>query len=231
MTDVLGAIILGSELRQRLCAAAVGLVLTYRTTGVFNLAFGPRRSSSAAVYYDTHITHHWPMSAGVVLLGRHRRAARRRPPRPRAVPVPPHRERDGQARLGARPVRRDAADDLPVVRAERQVERGRHRARTASITYSPLHNVFVSRDDLAIIVTGVVVFVGLDADVALHRARSAHARGRREPAAHRARRRRTPTASSMVVVDAVERARRPRRRAAHAGVRGPGRTTQRTRRW
>ena len=41
-------------------------------------------------------------------------------------------------------------------------ERSRHRARTASITYNPFDNVFVSRDDLAIDrITGLVVFVGL----------------------------------------------------------------------
>jgi ABC-type branched-subunit amino acid transport system permease subunit len=39
---------------------AVGLVLTYRSSGVFNLAFGAQAYVSAAVFYDTAGTHRWP---------------------------------------------------------------------------------------------------------------------------------------------------------------------------
>jgi ABC-type branched-subunit amino acid transport system permease subunit len=46
---------------------AVGLVLTYRSTGVFNLAFGAQAYISAAVFYDTAGTHHWPTWAAFVV--------------------------------------------------------------------------------------------------------------------------------------------------------------------
>jgi branched-chain amino acid transport system permease protein len=46
---------------------AVGLVLTYRSTGVFNLAFGAQAYISAAVFYDTAGTHHWPTWAAFTL--------------------------------------------------------------------------------------------------------------------------------------------------------------------
>ena len=97
-----------------------------------------------------------------------------------------------------------------------------------SHTFSPIHNVFVSRDDLAIAITGLVVFVGLT--LLLHYTRSAFACAQRrgEPAPDRARRReRRPGEHGLV--DAVERARRDRGRVAHAGVRGAGRTATSTR--
>jgi len=37
----------------------VGLVLTYKTSGVFNLAFGAQAYLSASVYYKTVVGHHW----------------------------------------------------------------------------------------------------------------------------------------------------------------------------
>jgi branched-chain amino acid transport system permease protein len=46
---------------------AVGLVLTYRSSGVFNLAFGAQAYISAAVFYDTAGSHHWPTWAAFVL--------------------------------------------------------------------------------------------------------------------------------------------------------------------
>ena len=45
---------------------AVGLVLTYRSSGVFNLAFGAQAYISAAVFYDTAGTHHWPTWAAFI---------------------------------------------------------------------------------------------------------------------------------------------------------------------
>ena len=41
--------------------AAVGLVLTYKTSGVFNLAFAAQAFFSAAVYYDVRVRHGWPL--------------------------------------------------------------------------------------------------------------------------------------------------------------------------
>ena len=116
-------------------------------------------------------------------------------PRPGAVPVPPHRERDRQARVGARPARRDPADGVPVVRVRTRSRTRSASCRTASHTYNPFaQRVREPRRPRRSSITGVVVFVALDAVVPLHRARPAHAGGRGEPADDRARRRRTPTA-------------------------------------
>jgi branched-chain amino acid transport system permease protein len=46
---------------------AVGLVLTFKTSGVFNLAYGAQAFLSAAVYYDTHIRHGWPIPFALIL--------------------------------------------------------------------------------------------------------------------------------------------------------------------
>src|SRR3954454_24514105 len=46
---------------------AVGLVLTYRSSGVFNLAFGAQAYISAAIFYDTAGTHRWPTWAAFVV--------------------------------------------------------------------------------------------------------------------------------------------------------------------
>ena len=40
---------------------AVGLVLTFKTSGVFNLAFGAQAFVSAAVFYRTHVDYGWPI--------------------------------------------------------------------------------------------------------------------------------------------------------------------------
>jgi ABC-type branched-subunit amino acid transport system permease subunit len=46
---------------------AVGLVLTYRSSGVFNLAFGAQAYISAAVFFDLVAVRHWPTWAGVAV--------------------------------------------------------------------------------------------------------------------------------------------------------------------
>jgi len=48
----------------------IGLVLTYKTSGVFNLAFGAQAYVSAAVYYKLVSTHHWnrPLAGFVSIL-------------------------------------------------------------------------------------------------------------------------------------------------------------------
>lgn len=45
---------------------AVGLVLTYKTSGVFNLAFSAQAFASGAVFYETVINSHWPLWLGFV---------------------------------------------------------------------------------------------------------------------------------------------------------------------
>ena len=95
---------------------AVGLVLTYKTSGVFNLAFGAQAFVSAAVFYDTRSAttgrssppSSWRSSSSAPLLGlmldrllfRHLRTA------------PP----DRQAGDVARPARRHPGDRQALVR-------------------------------------------------------------------------------------------------------------------
>jgi branched-subunit amino acid ABC-type transport system permease component len=53
--------------------AGVGLVLTYKTSGVFNFAFGAVGTLAGYVFYALNITHGvpWPLAAfvSVILLG------------------------------------------------------------------------------------------------------------------------------------------------------------------
>ena len=46
---------------------AVGLVLAYKTSGVFNLAYGAQAFVSGAVYYDVRVRHHWPIPLAFIL--------------------------------------------------------------------------------------------------------------------------------------------------------------------
>jgi branched-subunit amino acid ABC-type transport system permease component len=46
---------------------AVGLVLTYRTSGVFNLAFAAQAYTSAAVFYVVRHDHRWPLLPAALL--------------------------------------------------------------------------------------------------------------------------------------------------------------------
>jgi len=46
---------------------AVGLTLTYKTSGVFNLAFAAQAYVSAAVFYETRKIHEWPLVPAALL--------------------------------------------------------------------------------------------------------------------------------------------------------------------
>jgi branched-chain amino acid transport system permease protein len=46
---------------------AIGFVLTYKTSGVFNLAFGAQAFVSAAVYYQMRVVHGWPIPVAFVV--------------------------------------------------------------------------------------------------------------------------------------------------------------------
>ena len=83
MTDLISYVIRGIPFGCVFALVAVGLVLTYRTSGVFNLAFGAQAFVSAAVYYDTRVRHEWPIICGVPARGGGRRPAGRFHPRPR----------------------------------------------------------------------------------------------------------------------------------------------------
>ena len=61
MSDFLNYVILGIPFGCVFALVAVGLVLTYKTSGVFNLAFGAQAFVSAAVFYNTVTNHDWPL--------------------------------------------------------------------------------------------------------------------------------------------------------------------------
>ena len=67
MTDFLDAVARGIPLGCVFALVAVGLVLTYRTAGVFNLAFGAQAFVSAAVYYVARSRHDWPIWAAFIV--------------------------------------------------------------------------------------------------------------------------------------------------------------------
>ncbi len=67
MSDLISYVIRGIPFGCVFALVAVGLVLTYRTSGVFNLAFGAQAFVSAAVYYDTRVRHEWPIVAAFLL--------------------------------------------------------------------------------------------------------------------------------------------------------------------
>ena len=50
--------------------AGVGLVLTYKTSGVFNFGHGALATVSAFVFYTLHDVHHvpWPIAAALSVL-------------------------------------------------------------------------------------------------------------------------------------------------------------------
>jgi ABC-type branched-subunit amino acid transport system ATPase component/branched-subunit amino acid ABC-type transport system permease component len=51
--------------------AAVGLVLTYKTSGVFNFAHGAVAAAAAYLFYTLHVQHHmaWPAAAAITVFG------------------------------------------------------------------------------------------------------------------------------------------------------------------
>ena len=162
MTDVLGAVIRGLSFGSVYALLAVGLVLTFRTTGVFNLAFGPQAFFAAALFYDTHTTHHWPLIPALLFS-----VAFMAP----IVGFVLDRGLFRFLRTASETARLVSVLGLFVALpqmiflwfGENAKSNGSGIVPDGSIAYSPIHNVFVSRDDLAIIITGVVVIIGLSA--------------------------------------------------------------------
>ena len=62
VTDLIDYVIRGVPFGCVFALVAVGLVLTYKTSGVFNLAFGAQAFVSAAVFYNAVVNHDWPPS-------------------------------------------------------------------------------------------------------------------------------------------------------------------------
>jgi branched-subunit amino acid ABC-type transport system permease component len=73
LQDLVGSVIRGFPIGCVYALVAIGFVLTYKTSGVFNLAYGAQAYVSAAVYFVLRIRHHWsiPLAflVAVVLVG------------------------------------------------------------------------------------------------------------------------------------------------------------------
>lgn len=67
MTDFLSYVISGIPIGCVFALMATGIVLTYKTSGVFNLAFGAQAFVSAAIYYDVVVRKDWSPVVGFVI--------------------------------------------------------------------------------------------------------------------------------------------------------------------
>jgi branched-chain amino acid transport system permease protein len=67
VTDLVDYVIRGIPFGCVFALLGVGLVLTYKTSGVFNLAFGAQAFVSAAVFYNAVVNHDWPLVPAFVL--------------------------------------------------------------------------------------------------------------------------------------------------------------------
>jgi branched-subunit amino acid ABC-type transport system permease component len=67
MTDLVDYVVRGIPIGCVFALLAVGIVLTYKTSGVFNLAFGAQAFASAAVFYDVRERHDWPLVPAFLL--------------------------------------------------------------------------------------------------------------------------------------------------------------------
>jgi branched-chain amino acid transport system permease protein len=67
VADVLEYAVRGLPIGCVFALLAVGLVLTYRTSGVFNLAFAAQAYTSATVFYVVRKDHEWPLLPAAVL--------------------------------------------------------------------------------------------------------------------------------------------------------------------
>jgi branched-subunit amino acid ABC-type transport system permease component len=65
MHNITASVIEGFPVGCVFALVAVGFVLTYKVSGVFNLAFGAQAYAVAAVYYDLRVMHGWPIPAAV----------------------------------------------------------------------------------------------------------------------------------------------------------------------
>ncbi len=60
MQDLTSSVIQGFPIGCVFALVAMGFVLTYKVSGVFNLAFGAQAYAAAAVYYALRVKHEWP---------------------------------------------------------------------------------------------------------------------------------------------------------------------------
>ena len=116
MEELLGYVIRGIPFGCVFGLVAVGLVLTYKTSGVFNLAFAAQAFLSAAVFYDLRKDAGVGHPAGVRRVGRRGGTAGRTGPRAVPVPLPAHGSDGRQARDCAGPAGRRPRDREALVR-------------------------------------------------------------------------------------------------------------------
>jgi branched-subunit amino acid ABC-type transport system permease component len=67
LDEILSAVFRGMTFGGIYALLAVGLVLTYKTAGVFNLAFGAQAFAAGAVYYESRTRHDWPVPLAVLI--------------------------------------------------------------------------------------------------------------------------------------------------------------------
>ena len=67
MDEFIRAVVQGVPIGGVFALVAVGFVLTYKTSGVFNLAFGGQAFASAALYFKLHVIEQWPQWISLVL--------------------------------------------------------------------------------------------------------------------------------------------------------------------
>jgi len=65
--DLTSSVIQGFPIGCVFALVAVGFVLTYKVSGVFNLAFGAQAYAAAAVYYELRVVHGWPIPAAAII--------------------------------------------------------------------------------------------------------------------------------------------------------------------
>jgi branched-subunit amino acid ABC-type transport system permease component len=137
---------------------AVGLVLAYKTSGIFNLAYGVQAFVAGAVYFDTRVRHQWPIWAafavavlivspllGLLLERALFRYLRTAPPVARLVTV--------LGLLVAIPqILKLWFGQNPAYGTQGIVPNGDH-------AYNPFGTVYVNRDDLATIGVTIIAVV------------------------------------------------------------------------
>ena len=67
MKDVLPFLIIGLTSGSVYGLAGTGLVLTYKTSGIFNFAHGSVAAMAVFVFYYLHVQHHlpWPLAGAI----------------------------------------------------------------------------------------------------------------------------------------------------------------------
>ena len=67
LEETIRAFFQGLPIGAGFALVAMSFVLTYKTSGVFNLAFGAQAFISAAVYFELHLRRDWPIWAAVLM--------------------------------------------------------------------------------------------------------------------------------------------------------------------